>query len=103
MALRLVEALRSMNGATIYGITDPERIGERCPTVAFRLADVSPLEIATRLGERGIFVWNGNYYAVAVTERLGVEDDGGMVRVGIVHYNTPAEIERLIEEIGAIG
>jgi selenocysteine lyase/cysteine desulfurase len=52
--------------------------------------------MAERLGEAGIFVWDGNYYALAVTERLGVEEHGGMVRVGVAHYNTPEEVEPLL-------
>jgi selenocysteine lyase/cysteine desulfurase len=55
--------------------------------------------LAERLGDEGIFVWNGNYYALAVTERLGVEESGGMVRVGIAHYNTEAEVERLLAAV----
>ncbi len=60
---------------------------------------LAPLETARRLGEQGIFVWDGNYYAISVTERLGLEATGGMVRIGIVHYNTPAEIERLLDAV----
>jgi selenocysteine lyase/cysteine desulfurase len=60
---------------------------------------LSPRRVAESLGERGIFVWDGNYYALAVTERLDVEDKGGMVRVGLVHYNTVEEVDRLLEEM----
>jgi len=67
--------------------------------VAFRIEGFSPRRIAETLGERGIFVWDGNYYALAVTERLDVEDKGGMVRVGLVHYNTVEEVDRLLEEL----
>lgn len=69
------------------------------PTVAFRIEGLPPRRIAEALGERGIFVWDGNYYALAVTERLDVEDKGGMVRVGLAHYNTVEEVDRLIEEL----
>jgi selenocysteine lyase/cysteine desulfurase len=81
---------------TIYGITNPEHLNERCPTIAFTKVGFTPREIATYLGQRGIFAWDGNYYALSVTERLGVEEAGGMVRVGLVHYNTRAEVERLL-------
>jgi len=60
---------------------------------------LSPRRVAESLGERGIFVWDGNYYALAVTERLDVEDKGGMVRVGLAHYNTMEEVDRLLEEL----
>ena len=59
-------------------------------------------QVAERLGQEGIFVWDGNYYALAVTERLGVEESGGMVRVGIAHYNTAGEVERLSAVIGEL-
>jgi len=91
----LLETLGSVPGVTVYGLTDPRRLDERVPTVSFRLAGKSPLQVAEALGKAGFFVWDGNYYALAVTERLGVEADGGMVRVGAVHYNTLDEIERL--------
>jgi selenocysteine lyase/cysteine desulfurase len=55
--------------------------------------------VAERLGGEGIFVWHGNYYALAITERLGVVESGSMVRVGIVHYNTAAEVDRLLAAI----
>jgi selenocysteine lyase/cysteine desulfurase len=64
--------------------------------VAFTLEDYTPHQVAERLGEQGIFVWDGSYYALAVTERLGVEESGGMVRVGIAHYNTDNEVDRLL-------
>jgi selenocysteine lyase/cysteine desulfurase len=58
--------------------------------------------VAERLGSEGIFVWDGNYYALAVTERLGVEESGGVVRVGIAHYNTAAEVERLLAVVSGL-
>jgi len=94
---RLVAGLLAIPGMQFYGIRDPERFDWRTPTVAFRMAGHSPRRIAEHLGERGVFVWNGNYYALSLTERLGVEDDGGMVRVGLVHYNTAEEIDYLLE------
>lgn len=99
LARRLVEGLQALPGVTIYGITERERIAERCPTVAFRLESHSPAEVAAALGKAGIFVWDGNYYALAVTSRLGVEESGGMVRVGLVHYNTAAEVDRFLEAV----
>jgi len=81
---------------TVYGITDPACFTQRAPTVAFTLEGYTPRQVAERLVQAGIFVWDGNYYALAVTERLGVEESGGMVRVGIAHYNTAAEVDRLL-------
>jgi selenocysteine lyase/cysteine desulfurase len=92
----LLDTLESIPGLRIYGLTDRSRIAERVPTVSFVMDGKRPEEVAAALGEQGIYVWNGNYYALSVTERLGVEETGGMVRVGPVHYNA-------IEEIGKLG
>jgi cysteine desulfurase family protein (TIGR01976 family) len=98
----LIHGLQQFRGLRIYGITEPDRLDQRVPTVAFRMEGLSPRRVAESLGERGIFVWDGNYYALAVTERLDVEDKGGMVRVGLVHYNTMEEVDRLLEELHQI-
>jgi cysteine desulfurase family protein (TIGR01976 family) len=95
----LIERLESIPGLTIWGITDPTELGRRVPTVSFTLEGQTPRRVARALGEAGVYVWDGNYYALAVTERLGLEDKGGMVRVGLVHYNTHAEIERLAQDL----
>ena len=93
--------INSLNstGVTLYGITDPARFDQRAPTVAFTLDRYTPRQVAQRLGKEGVFVWDGNYYALAVTERLGVEQIGGMVRVGIAHYNTLEEVDRLLSVV----
>jgi cysteine desulfurase family protein (TIGR01976 family) len=96
LVTRLIEGLLSIPGVQIFGITDPKRFEERCSTLSFRLGDHHPTEIATFLGERGIFTWDGNFYALNLSERLGVEQEGGVLRVGLVHYNTAEEVERLL-------
>jgi cysteine desulfurase family protein (TIGR01976 family) len=93
---RLVTGLGEIPGLHIYGITDPARLGQRVPTVSFTLEGISPREIAQRLAEASIFVWSGNFYALAVTERLGLEEHGGLLRVGLVHYNTAEEVDYLL-------
>jgi cysteine desulfurase family protein (TIGR01976 family) len=93
---RMIQGLKATPGVTLYGITDPARFDQRAPTAAFTLDGYTPRQVADRLGGEGIFVWDGNYYALAVTERLGVEENGGMVRVGIAHYNTLDEVDRLL-------
>jgi cysteine desulfurase family protein (TIGR01976 family) len=98
----LIEALAVVPGLTIRGVTDPLRFGERVPTFSFTLEDRHPRAIAEELGRRGFRIWDGNYYAVGVTERLGLEGKGGMVRVGAVHYNTPEEIRRFGEALREI-
>jgi cysteine desulfurase family protein (TIGR01976 family) len=99
---RLVAGLSEIPGVTIYGITDADRFDRRVPTVAFRMQQHTPAQVAERLGQAGIFVWDGNYYALAVSQRLGVEGQGGMVRVGIAHYNTAGEVDRLLETLRAM-
>jgi cysteine desulfurase family protein (TIGR01976 family) len=95
---RLLRGLTALSSVKVWGITDPKRLGERVPTVSFTHRTKSPLEIAQFLGERGIFVWHGNYYALSLTEALGLEPEG-MVRVGLLHYNTAEEVDRLIEAL----
>ena len=86
----------------IYGIADPARYDERCATFAVRIDGFTPLELATQLGERGFFTWDGNYYAISVTEHFDVEKSGGFLRIGLVHYNTIDEVDRLLEALGEI-
>jgi cysteine desulfurase family protein (TIGR01976 family) len=91
----LLSALEAVPDLHLYGLSDPDRLGDRVATFSFRLQDLHPRKVAEQLAEQGIYVWDGNYYALNVTERLGVEDSGGMVRVGAAHYNTLEEVERL--------
>jgi cysteine desulfurase family protein (TIGR01976 family) len=99
---QLIAGLLAIPGLTFYGISDPARFDMRTPTVAVRLAGCTPRELADALGRRGIFCWDGNYYAINLTERLGVEADGGMLRIGLVHYNTAEEIELLLEALNEL-
>jgi len=99
LAERLITGLLEISGLTFYGIKDLARLDERTPTVAIRMEGHTPRELATKLGERGIFTWDGNYYAINLTERLGVETSGGMLRIGLAHYNTAEEVDRLLAEL----
>ena len=69
---------------------------DRCPTMAVRIDGHTPLELADKLGDRGFFTWDGNYYAINLSEQLDVEKDGGFLRIGLAHYNTPEEVDRLL-------
>jgi cysteine desulfurase family protein (TIGR01976 family) len=91
----LIEALEAIPQIHIWGITESHRLLDRVPTVSFTMDNHPPRQIAEHLAQAGINVWDGNYYALAVTERLGLEDTGGMLRVGLVHYNLLDEIQRL--------
>ncbi len=96
LARSLVEQLVQVDGVKIHGITDGNHLHQRVPTFSFTIEGRHPRAIAEHLGQHNVYVWDGNYYALAVTERLGLEADGGMVRVGLVHYNTVEEIERFV-------
>ena len=95
----LLTALESVPGLQLYGLTDANRLEERVATFSFRLKDLHPRIVAEKLAQEDIYVWDGNYYAINVTERLGLEDNGGMVRVGAAHYNTIEEVEHLKEAL----
>ena len=93
---QLIPGLLAIPGLRFFGITDPKRFNERCSTVSVRLANHTPTQAATFLGDRGMFTWDGNYYALNLAERLGVQETGGFLRIGLVHYNTSAEVDRLL-------
>ena len=92
---RMLNGLQTIPEVKVYGIKDPKRFGERCSTISLRMGEHHPTEIAKFLGDRGIFTWDGNFYAMNLSERLGVEPKGGVLRIGLVHYNTMEEVERL--------
>ena len=96
LVTKLIAGLMAIPGLQFFGITEPQRFAERCSTVSFRLAKGTPTDAATFLAECGIFTWDGNFYALNLTERLGVEKLGGVLRVGLVHYNTAQEVDRLL-------
>lgn len=91
----VLAALEEIPGVRLYGLDDVHRLEERVPTFAFTLQGWHPNQLAKELARHNIYVWDGNYYAINVTERLGLEDSGGMLRVGPVHYNTLDEVEKL--------
>jgi cysteine desulfurase family protein (TIGR01976 family) len=92
----MIENVLKIPGVCFYGIRDLNRLSERVPTIAIRYKDEHPHDTAKRLGQQGICVWDGNYYAINLSERLGVEGAGGMVRIGLTHYNTREEIDRFL-------
>jgi cysteine desulfurase family protein (TIGR01976 family) len=96
---QLIPGLLAIPGLRFFGITDPQRFGDRCSTVSVRLAGRTPTQAAAFLGDRGIFTWDGNYYALNLAERLGVQESGGFLRIGLVHYNTAEEVERLLSSL----
>jgi cysteine desulfurase family protein (TIGR01976 family) len=99
---RLVDGLEAVPGLTLYGITDRGRFDERTPTAALRLEGIAPRAVAEALGAEGIAVWDGDFYATGLIERLGLLERGGVVRIGLTHYNTAAEVDRLVDALGRI-
>jgi cysteine desulfurase family protein (TIGR01976 family) len=102
LSRRFLEGLTSIPRVRLYGIGDTDRVSERTPTFAIRVGDQHPAETAKALAARGVYVWDGNYYALEIMERLGLEDSGGAVRVGFCHYNTPDEVDRVLDELETI-
>jgi len=99
---RLLAGLAAIPGVRVWGITDPRRLAERTPTVAVTVQRQHPRTVAAALGRQGIFAWDGDFYARALIERLGLADSGGVVRLGLVHYNTTEEVDRTLEAIEGI-
>ena len=98
---RLVEGLKTIPEVRVWGIVEPDRFDQRVPTLSITHERVKPADIARTLVENGIFVWDGNYYAVPLSEAIGLEPDGS-VRIGLLHYNTEVEVDRLLEKIAAL-
>ena len=98
----LVDGLEAIPGLRLYGITDRGRFEERTPTAALNLEGIAPRAVAEALGREGIAVWDGDFYATGLIERLGLADRGGVVRIGLTHYNTAGEVDRLVEALGRV-
>ncbi len=101
LAARALEVLLAIPGVEVRGIADPDRLDERTPTFGFTHRRLAPAEVAARLADEGIFVWSGNFYALPLTEALGIEP-GGLARAGFLHYNTLDEVERLGEALARL-
>ena len=98
----LIDGLQALSGVTVQGITSPEAMSRRVPTVSFTHATSAPNDIARALAAENIFVWSGHNYAVEVAKSLGILESGGAVRVGPVHYNSHDEIDRCLGSLGSI-
>lgn len=102
LSQKLVGGLLDIPAVEFFGIHEPERFAQRTPTVSIRVQGHPPRDVAERLAKQGFFVWEGNYYALNLSERLGAESSGGMIRIGCAHYNTLAELDRLLDAIEAL-
>jgi len=97
LATRFLDGIAGLANVRLLGIADPARIDERTPTFALRVGDQHPLDTSRQLGDRGIFTWEGHYYAIDLFERLGLLETGGAVRIGFCHYHTLDEVDRVLE------
>ncbi len=96
---KLLSALSERRKIKVWGIHDPRRMTERVPTVSIGIEGHTPTQVAEHLARHEIYTWNGNMYALELSERLGLEERGGFLRLGLVHYNTTAEIDRLLRAL----
>ena len=99
LSLATLERLRNVDGLSLFGISDPERVGERVPTFAFTLAGHRPRAVAEHLASRAINAWDGDFYAHELIRALGLDGAGGLLRIGLVHYNTIDELDRLADAL----
>jgi cysteine desulfurase family protein (TIGR01976 family) len=102
LARRFLEGIEELPGVRLYGIADPQRLAERTPTFAVRVGEQHPLETCAALADRGIFTWDGHYYAIEVFDRLGLLESGGAVRIGFCHYHTLEEVERVLAALAEL-
>ena len=102
LSRRFLSEVSGIPGLRVWGIADPARVAERTPTFALTFDGLTPRAAAEALGRQGIYAWDGDFYAQGLIERLGLFEGGGVLRLGIVHYTTPEEVDRAIEAIGRI-
>jgi cysteine desulfurase family protein (TIGR01976 family) len=99
LAARFLRGVADIASVRLWGIADENRPDERTPTFAVRVGEQDPLKTATELARRGIYVWDGHYYAITVMERLGLLDSGGAVRIGFCHYHSTDDVDRVLEAL----
>jgi selenocysteine lyase/cysteine desulfurase len=102
LARRFLAGVAALSQVRLYGLAEPTRLGERTPTFALEVAGLSSEEASRRLGDQGLHTWSGDYYAVGVMEHLGVASRGGLLRIGFVHYNTAAEVDRVLAALAGL-
>ena len=96
LVTHMIENLLQLPGIKVYGLTEPESFDKRFSTVSIVHSETPSSELAQLLADEGIYVWHGHYYALQFTETLGLDSEG-MVRIGLLHYNTLEEVDRLLE------
>jgi len=102
LVTRLIDGLDAIPGITIHGITDRTAFASRVPTVSISIEGIRPRHAAETLARAGIYVWDGDFYATSLIERLGKSEVGGVLRIGLVHYNTVGEVDRTLEALAGL-
>ncbi len=102
LALRLMDGVRDIPGTTIHGVASANAIHLRVPTVSITIEGHHPTDLANALADANIFTWNGHSYGVEPVKRLGLLESGGVLRIGLAHYNTAAEVDRCLEVLHEI-
>jgi selenocysteine lyase/cysteine desulfurase len=99
LAERLIDGLATLPDVTIQGITAPEAMGRRVPTISFTTPRHAPSDLARALAAANVFAWSGHNYAVEAIDRMGLADKGGVLRLGLAHYNTATEVDIVVETL----
>ena len=102
LTAKMLDGLAEVPGMTLYGITDPALAGTRTPTFTFTLPGITPRQVCEQLAQRGILGWDGNYYALGIMDRLGLEGHGGATRLGFLRYTAEEEVDRTLEALTEI-
>lgn len=102
LSLGVLERLAAVPGLVVHGISDPDRVAERVPTFSITLPPHEPRAIAAHLAARAISTWDGDFYAWELVRALGLEASGGLLRIGLVHYNTLEEVDRLVDALAEL-
>jgi cysteine desulfurase family protein (TIGR01976 family) len=99
LSREMLDSFQSIPGNHLYGITDPNKFDQRVPTFSMTIDGWTVEQLAKKLGERNIYTWNGNFYALEISKKLGLQSTGGMLRIGASHYNTIQEIKQTGEAL----
>jgi cysteine desulfurase family protein (TIGR01976 family) len=102
LSLLALDRLGAIPGLRLYGLADPDRVAERVPTFSFTIAGHHPRAIAEHLASRAISAWDGDFYAWELIRTLGLTEGGGLLRIGLVHYSTESEIDRLAHALAEL-
>jgi selenocysteine lyase/cysteine desulfurase len=102
LSARVLAGFATIPGLTVHGLADPARVAERTPTFAVTLAGWTPRGLAEALAATGIYAWDGDFYATTLVEDLGLAASGGVVRLGMVHYTTFEEVDRLLATVSEL-